>query len=248
MIKNFLLIFSLLMLSCYVNAETKSALKQVLYVGDNHLAKAKIKLLKESAKLKGLSIEIYSTRNFNKGVGLEKLCDYPVVVMQAVSQDAAVQMFAAFPAAIKQCEVKSVSVGFELNGLNKGFTVLQKERISEYASNGLRKNYENLFAYIANQVFQKDLKVEEAIILPKVGLYHPDFDGLVSNVRGRGLFAAFDLPNGSARDTLADLIIAEGALILGSGNKSIRFRPHLNITREEIDLADEIIRRAIARL
>ena len=75
-----------------------------------------------------------------------------------------------------------------------------------------------------------------------------DFDGLVSNVRGRGLFAAFDLPDGTARDNLADLIIAEGALILGSGKKTIRFRPHLNITREEIDLADDIIRRAIARL
>ena len=75
-----------------------------------------------------------------------------------------------------------------------------------------------------------------------------DFDGLVSNVRGRGLFAAFDLPDGTARDNLADLIIAEGALILGSGKKAIRFRPHLNISREEIDLADDIIRRAIARL
>jgi L-lysine 6-transaminase len=75
-----------------------------------------------------------------------------------------------------------------------------------------------------------------------------DFDGLVSNVRGRGLFAAFDLPDSTARDNLANLIIAEGALILGSGKKAIRFRPHLNITREEIDLADDIIRRAIARL
>jgi len=75
-----------------------------------------------------------------------------------------------------------------------------------------------------------------------------DFDGLVSNVRGRGLFAAFDVPDGTARDNLANLIIAEGALILGSGKKTIRFRPHLNITREEIDLADDIIRRAIARL
>ena len=75
-----------------------------------------------------------------------------------------------------------------------------------------------------------------------------DFDGLVSNVRGRGLFAAFDLPDGTTRDNLANLIIAEGALILGSGKKSIRFRPHLNITREEIDLADEIIRRALAKL
>ena len=75
-----------------------------------------------------------------------------------------------------------------------------------------------------------------------------DFDGLVSNVRGRGLFAAFDLPDGTARDNLANLIIAEGALILGSGKKTIRFRPHLNISREEIDLADDIIRRAIAQL
>jgi len=85
-------------------------------------------------------------------------------------------------------------------------------------------------------------------LLKKLYGIQADYDGMVCNARGRGLFAAFDLPDGSARDTLADLIIAEGALILGSGEKSIRFRPHLNITREEIDLADEIIRRAIARL
>ena len=85
-------------------------------------------------------------------------------------------------------------------------------------------------------------------LIAKLHDIQADFDGLVSNVRGRGLFAAFDLPDGTARDTLANLIIAEGALILGSGKKAIRFRPHLNITREEIDLADDIIRRAIARL
>ena len=85
-------------------------------------------------------------------------------------------------------------------------------------------------------------------LIAKLHDIQADFDGLVGNVRGRGLFAAFDLPDGSARDNLANLIIAEGALILGSGKKAIRFRPHLNITREEIDLADDIIRRAIARL
>ena len=85
-------------------------------------------------------------------------------------------------------------------------------------------------------------------LVSKIQDIQADFDGLVSNARGRGLFAAFDLPDGTARDNLADLIIAEGALILGSGKKAIRFRPHLNITREEIDLADDIIRRAIARL
>ena len=85
-------------------------------------------------------------------------------------------------------------------------------------------------------------------LVSKIQDIQADFDGLVSNARGRGLFAAFDLPDGTARDNLANLIIAEGALILGSGKKAIRFRPHLNITREEIDLADDIIRRAIARL
>ena len=85
-------------------------------------------------------------------------------------------------------------------------------------------------------------------LLAKLHDIQADFDGVVHNVRGRGLFAAFDLLDGATRDTLANLIIEEGALILGSGKKSIRFRPHLNITREEIDLADEMIRRAIARL
>ena len=85
-------------------------------------------------------------------------------------------------------------------------------------------------------------------LLAKLHDIQGDFDGVVHNARGSGLFAAFDLLDGSTRDTLANLIIAEGALILGSGKKSIRFRPHLNITREEIDLADEIIRRALARL
>ena len=85
-------------------------------------------------------------------------------------------------------------------------------------------------------------------LLSKLHDIQADFNGVVYNARGRGLFAAFDLLDGSTRDTLANLIIAEGALILGSGKKSIRFRPHLNITREEIDLADEIIRRALAQL
>ena len=103
------------------------------------------------------------------------------------------------------------------------------------------------------EIIEKEDLVNQAAtngdyLLAKLHDIQADFDGVVHNARGRGLFAAFDLLDGSTRDTLANLIISEGALILGSGKKSIRFRPHLNITREEIDLADEIIRRALARL
>ena len=85
-------------------------------------------------------------------------------------------------------------------------------------------------------------------LMQKIQGIQDEYSDVVSNARGSGLFAAFDLPDTSKRDLLANLIISEGALILGSGKKSIRFRPHLNISKEEIDLADQIIRRAIARL
>ena len=101
---------------------------------------------------------------------------------------------------------------------------------------------------IANEKLVHNASENGKYLLQKLEGIQNDYSGVVSNSRGSGLFAAFDLPDTSKRDSLANLIISEGALILGSGKKSIRFRPHLNISREEIDLADQIIRRAIARL
>ena len=75
-----------------------------------------------------------------------------------------------------------------------------------------------------------------------------NFNKLVSNSRGKGLWCAFDLPNTDKRDRLTHLIQEEGALVLGSGHKSIRFRPHLNISRQEIDIAIEIISRALQKI
>lgn len=81
--------------------------------------------------------------------------------------------------------------------------------------------------------------------LEKLESIYPE---LVSNSRGKGLWCAFDLPNTKTRDHLINLIQEEGALILGSGYKSIRFRPHLNISKNEIDIALEIISKALKKL
>lgn len=70
----------------------------------------------------------------------------------------------------------------------------------------------------------------------------------VSNVRGRGLFCAFDLPNGETRDQLINHITDEGAMMLGCGHHSIRFRPHLNITKDELDIGLAIIQLALKKL
>ena len=74
---------------------------------------------------------------------------------------------------------------------------------------------------------------------------HPN---IVSNVRNKGLFGAFDLNDGEQRDSLVSAILNEGAMMLGCGTKSIRFRPHLNITEQEMNDGFSMIDKAISNI
>ncbi|MBD3276771.1 MAG: L-lysine 6-transaminase, partial [Candidatus Aegiribacteria sp.] len=63
----------------------------------------------------------------------------------------------------------------------------------------------------------------------------------ITNVRGRGLMCAFDLPDGETRDKMLSTIYEGGAILLPCGLRSIRFRPPLNITDEEVRRGLDII-------
>tara|TARA_B100000029_G_scaffold129385_1_gene122865 strand:- start:1784 stop:3136 length:1353 start_codon:yes stop_codon:yes gene_type:complete len=75
-----------------------------------------------------------------------------------------------------------------------------------------------------------------------------DFDGLVTNVRGLGLMCAFDLPDGETRDKVRSCLVEEGVLILGCGDRSLRFRPVLDISRDVISKALTLIRKALKKV
>jgi L-lysine 6-transaminase len=60
-------------------------------------------------------------------------------------------------------------------------------------------------------------------------------DGLVTNVRGKGLLIAFDLPNQDIRDKIRKDMLKQNVIVLNSGGQSIRFRPPLNISKDEIE-------------
>lgn len=75
-----------------------------------------------------------------------------------------------------------------------------------------------------------------------------DFPKVVSNARGLGLFAAFDVPTPDIRTRLRGLCLQKGLILLPSGELSIRFRPPLNVSREEIDLGLSIIRSSLREL
>ena len=67
----------------------------------------------------------------------------------------------------------------------------------------------------------------------------------VSNVRGRGLFVAFDLPDKKVRDKTLSACLDNGLIALASGASAIRFRPALNLSREEADEGVRKLRRAV---
>ena len=57
----------------------------------------------------------------------------------------------------------------------------------------------------------------------------------LSNIRGRGLFAAVELESPEIRDDVFNKCFEKGLAVLKSGEKSLRFRPSLTITKEVID-------------
>ena len=62
-------------------------------------------------------------------------------------------------------------------------------------------------------------------------------------MRGRGLFIAFDLPDARTRDDVWESCLIPVVLALKSGERSIRFRPALDITKKVVDEAMEILRK-----
>lgn len=57
----------------------------------------------------------------------------------------------------------------------------------------------------------------------------------LSNLRGEGLFVALDFESTDARNEFIKKAYANKLIMLGCGERSIRFRPHLNVSFEDID-------------
>jgi len=73
-------------------------------------------------------------------------------------------------------------------------------------------------------------------------------EGLISAVRGRGLMVAFDLPDRETREQFYRNLFDQGLLAIRCGERSIRFRPVLDISQDVLEAALDIIRRQIRRM
>ncbi len=103
------------------------------------------------------------------------------------------------------------------------------------------------------EIIEEDNLIENAsrmgeVLLNELHKLQEKHPKLVSNARGRGLMCAFDLPTVARRDTLRRELFNAGMLILGCGERTIRFRPTLIVTEEEIGEGIEIIDKTLLKI
>lgn len=103
------------------------------------------------------------------------------------------------------------------------------------------------------EIIEEENLVENARVMGEhlvaaLGELAREFPAAVSNPRGLGLFAAFDLDTPERRTALRHRSFDKGLIVLPSGSHSIRFRPPLNVTREELDKGLGIIRASLVEI
>jgi L-lysine 6-transaminase len=72
-----------------------------------------------------------------------------------------------------------------------------------------------------------------------------EFPGIVDNARGLGMFLAFDLPDGETRNDLRTRCWDKGLATLTCGPRSLRFRPALVFSEDDVDRSMVILREAL---
>lgn len=102
------------------------------------------------------------------------------------------------------------------------------------------------------KVIEEDNLVENAAktgeyLQNKIAGLENDFEA-ITNGRGKGLFCAMDLPNAESRDALVQQCISNGLMILGCGEKSVRFRPPLIVEEKHIDEGISIIEKSLKEI
>jgi len=189
-------------------------------------------------------------------VGLRKLCDDNEVLLifdEVQTGIAITGKMWAFQHFSVRPDIISFGKKTQVCGI-----LANKEKFDEIPNNVFREssrinstfggNFTDMLRFkMIMEVIEKENLVENA---RKVGEFllnglldlQNKFPDKISNARGRGLMCAIDLPTPEQRNHLRSILYDNGVIILPCGDQSIRFRPHLTVSEEEIQIVlDKII-------
>lgn len=93
-----------------------------------------------------------------------------------------------------------------------------------------------------------NVKLQGKILTGELQKLNEEFPEQITNVRNRGLFGAFDIEGTALRSKFVAKAMENGLIILPCGEKSIRFRPVLDIKASTISDGFEIIHQTLREI
>jgi len=104
------------------------------------------------------------------------------------------------------------------------------------------------FEIIEEDNLISNVKDQGKFLLAKLNEMQGNYSDIISNARGRGVFCAFDLPDKETRNKIQEVCFDEGLMILPCGQRSIRFRPPLDVKKEHLEYGLAILDKAIKKV
>jgi L-lysine 6-transaminase len=102
---------------------------------------------------------------------------------------------------------------------------------------------------VAEENLVENAKTVGEALLAKLTELAAEFPGKMTNIRGRGLFIAFDLPDGPTRQkVLSTWLQKHHVMALASGDRAIRLRPPLTLTKDDAALGVQRLRAALTEV
>jgi L-lysine 6-transaminase len=147
----------------------------------------------------------------------------------------------------KKCQVCGIMAGPKVDEVERNVFVESSRINSTWGGNLVDMvRFTRILEIIEEDALLDNVRTVGAYLLEQLGELSEEFPQ-ISNVRGRGLMCAFDLPDGTLRDAFLKQAMEEGMLILGCGPRSVRFRPPLQTTHEHVDNGLAVVRRTLER-
>ena len=108
--------------------------------------------------------------------------------------------------------------------------------------------FKRILEVIQEENLVENARVQGEYLLNQLQSLAREFPQLVLNPRGRGLMCAFDCDTAQNRNQLISKAYEEGLILIGCGDRTIRFRPPLIIVGDELAEGLQIIRNALKEL
>ena len=144
----------------------------------------------------------------------------------------------------KKTHTCGISVGKRIDDIEKNVLKV-KSRINSTFGGNLTDmvRFTKILEVIENENLVDNAKITGKYLLTKLYQLQNEFPNLFSNARGLGLLCAVDLKNTNLRDKFLSEVFKNGVLLLGCGEKTVRFRPQLIANKNIIDEGFEVIRK-----